>query len=351
MTTPMSGRHSEPQPQPRQAQPWQQPPHPGPGAAPVQDPRAEAVVPHDGYGTVLHGPGEVPRQADVPAPQGPGPMPGTGGAPAGAPAAPAAPGTSGAHAAPVRTGSPIIAPGLLPALVTTALCALLALASQVSQTLLVVPVVLLQAVTAAGWFRLNGMWPARQGIALAFLAGLAADAGLLLLGDGPERAAAVLVGTLAIWIAPVLVLQMRHRGAADERLYALTVTVSATVVTVLAGALAAPWPSGPEGSGDAVLTAVAAVAAAVVVRGLPLPAAAAAVLAAAAAAGSGAALDGVRGAVLGLTAGLCALAGLRVASYDFPSRFVHFTAGVSLPLALAAPAVPVVAGMLEHFGG
>ncbi|WP_344962481.1 hypothetical protein [Streptomyces thioluteus] len=34
-------------------------------------------------------------------------------------------------------------------------------------------------VTAAGWFRLNGMWPARQGIALAFLGGLAADAGLL----------------------------------------------------------------------------------------------------------------------------------------------------------------------------
>ncbi|MEK8171440.1 hypothetical protein NKH77_24465 [Streptomyces sp. M19] len=41
------------------------------------------------------------------------------------------------------------------------------------------PLVLLQAVTAAGWFRLNGMWPARQGIALAFLGGVAADAGLL----------------------------------------------------------------------------------------------------------------------------------------------------------------------------
>ena len=51
-------------------------------------------------------------------------------------------------------------------------------------------VVLLQAVTAAGWFRLNGMWPARQGIALAFLAGVAADAGLLLTGGGraPDRA-------------------------------------------------------------------------------------------------------------------------------------------------------------------
>jgi hypothetical protein len=28
-----------------------------------------------------------------------------------------------------------------------------------------------------------------------------------------------------------------------------------------------------------------------------------------------------------------------VASYDFPSRFVHLTAGVALPLAAAAPAV------------
>ncbi len=31
--------------------------------------------------------------------------------------------------------------------------------------------------------------------------------------------------------------------------------------------------------------------------------------------------------------------GLRVASYDYPSRFVHMTAGVALPLTLAAPAV------------
>ncbi|OEV05041.1 hypothetical protein AN216_04665 [Streptomyces oceani] len=45
------------------------------------------------------------------------------------------------------------------------------------------------------------------------------------------------------------------------------------------------------------------------------------------------------GALLGLAAGVCAVAGLRVASYDFPSRFVHLTAGVALPLSLAAPVV------------
>ncbi len=48
---------------------------------------------------------------------------------------------------------------------------------------------------------------------------------------------------------------------------------------------------------------------------------------------------GGEGAVLGLGAGVCALIGHRVASYDYPSRFVHFTAGVALPLAAAAPAV------------
>ncbi|MFE1783501.1 hypothetical protein ACFW9F_13130, partial [Streptomyces sp. NPDC059506] len=106
-----------------------------------------------------------------------------------------------------------------------------------------------------------------------------------------------------------------------------------------------PPPGKPGGAGGR------AAAGGVAGGGGRRPGPAAGVIAAGAVAGSGAALDGVRGAVLGLTAGLCALAGLRVASYDFPSRFVHFTAGVSLPLALAAPAVPVVAGMLEHFGG
>ena len=46
-----------------------------------------------------------------------------------------------------------------------------------------------------------------------------------------------------------------------------------------------------------------------------------------------------RRTLLAAAAGACALVGLRVASYDFPSRFVHFTAGVALPLTAAAPAV------------
>jgi hypothetical protein len=48
---------------------------------------------------------------------------------------------------------------------------------------------------------------------------------------------------------------------------------------------------------------------------------------------------GAKGALLGAVVAVCALIGHRVASYDYPSRFVHFTAGVALPLAAAAPAV------------
>ncbi|NEA17720.1 hypothetical protein G3I29_19840, partial [Streptomyces halstedii] len=83
--------------------------------------------------------------------------------------------------------SPIIAPGMQPAAITAALGLLLAGGAALGQYALLVPLVLLQAVTAAGWFRLNGMWPARQGIALAFAGGLVADVVLLAAGrdNGP----------------------------------------------------------------------------------------------------------------------------------------------------------------------
>lgn len=54
--------------------------------------------------------------------------------------------------------SPIIAPGMQPAAITAGLGLLLALGAAIGSYALVVPLVLLQAVTAAGWFRLNGMW-------------------------------------------------------------------------------------------------------------------------------------------------------------------------------------------------
>ncbi|MFD3722025.1 hypothetical protein [Streptomyces sp. NPDC058674] len=231
--------------------------------------------------------------------------------------------------------SPIIDPGPQPALLTAALGVLLAVAAVLGQYALLVPLIVLQGLTAAGWFRLNGMWPARQGIALAFAGALVADAAVLAVAEpyGPGA----IVGTLGAWVLLTLVLQLRSHADPDERMYGLMASVaSAALAVVCAGYLAADPAAATVGA--------AAVAVAVFARALPLPTAPSVGVALAAAAGAGIAVGGLTpvgagGALIGLAAGVCALVGLRVAAYDYPSKFVHMTAGVALPLAAAAPAV------------
>ncbi|MEU1517910.1 hypothetical protein ABZ490_38165 [Streptomyces sp. NPDC005811] len=238
--------------------------------------------------------------------------------------------------------SPIIEPGMQPAALTALLGLLLSGAAAVGSYALLVPLVVLQAVTAAGWFRLNGMWPARQGIALAFLGALVSDVALLVAGR--ENAPAAILGTLGVWVLLCLVLQLRSHADPDERMYGLMATVvSAALAIIATGHLGAD----PE----AVTVGAAAVAVAVLARALPLPTPASVVVALLAAAGAGIAVGGTtglgaQGALLGAGAAACALIGHRVASYDYPSRFVHFTAGVALPLAAAAPAVYVLGRVL-----
>lgn len=238
--------------------------------------------------------------------------------------------------------SPVIPPGVRPAGLTAVLGLLLAGGAAVGPYALLVPLILLQAVTAAGWFRLNGMWPARQGIALAFAGALAADA--VLLAVGKEHAPAAIIGTLGVWVLLTLVLQLRSHAGSDERMQGLMATIASAALAILAtGHLAA--------SADAVVVGGIAVAAAAVARALPLPGVASVVLSLLAAAGAGIAAGGAtgigtEGALLGLAAGVCALIGLRVASYDYPSRFVHMTAGVALPLTAAAPAVYLIGRVL-----
>ncbi|MGW3410849.1 hypothetical protein [Streptomyces sp. NPDC000888] len=231
--------------------------------------------------------------------------------------------------------SPIIEPGIQPAALTALLGLLLSGTAAVGQYALVVPLVLLQAVTAAGWFRLNGMWPARQGIALAFAGALTADVALL--AAGRENAPAAILGTLGVWVLLTLVLQLRSHADADTRMSGLMATVASAALAIVATGYLAAEP-------DAVTVGAAAVAVAVLARALPLPSAASVVVALLAATGAGIAVGGItdigtQGAFIGLGAGVCALIGHRVASYDYPSRFVHFTAGVALPLAAAAPTV------------
>ncbi|WP_329135650.1 hypothetical protein [Streptomyces sp. NBC_00670] len=295
-------------------------------------------------GAVPYEPQAAPAPAPVPAPE-PVPAPPVAGAAGGGDGTPYGPATvagntriTDAQRARLEGRSPIIEPGMQPALLTAVLGVLLAGAAVVGSYALVVPLVVLQAVTAAGWFRLNGMWPARQGIALAFLGGLVADVAVL--AAGREHGPAAILGTLGVWVLLTLVLQLRSHADPDERMYGLMATVVSAALTVVAtGHLAA--------DADAVTVGGVAVTVAVVARALPLPTVVSVVVALLAAAGAGVAVGGMTdlgasGAGLGVGAGVCALIGHRAASYDYPSRFVHFTAGVALPLAAAAPAVWVL---------
>ncbi|WP_395576699.1 hypothetical protein [Streptomyces sp. BK79] len=301
------GTYAQPQPQPQ--------PHPEPYAPQPQPQPYEPAA---------------PAATQQPAPAAPGSSQGPGYGPA---TLAGNTRVTDAQRARAEGRSPIIDPGMQPAALTALLGLLLAGGAALGTYALLVPLVALQALTAAGWFRLNGMWPARQGIALGFAGALAADAALLV----SDRSPAAILGTLGVWVLLSLVLQLRSHADPDERMYGLMATVAAAALAVIAGGHLAA-------DADAVTVGAVAVAVAVVARALPLPTPASVVVALLAAAGAGIAVGsvtdfGVAGALLGAGAAVCALVGHRAAAYDYPSRFVHFTAGVALPLAASAPAV------------
>ncbi|AKH83100.1 hypothetical protein AA958_13630 [Streptomyces sp. CNQ-509] len=232
--------------------------------------------------------------------------------------------------------SVLIAPGPQPAALTAVLAALLAVAAALDvRPGLAVAVALLQGVTAAGWFRLNGMWPAREGIALAAAAGLTATGAVLAVDEDDATIAAL--GSLGGWFLLICLVQLRSTTAPKERLTALNVALAAATLAVLASGYLAT-------ERHAVVVGAVAVAAGTMGRAVPLPPNASPVAAVAAAGAGGLAAGlgtdmGAAGGLLGLAAGVCVLIAVRVASYDYPSRFVHMTAGVSLPLTLSVPAV------------
>ncbi|MGW8374200.1 hypothetical protein [Streptomyces sp. ODS28] len=314
-------------------------PAPGPAPEPVHEHGPDPVPqPHHPGAAPLPAHLYAPTAGPLPPEQHPAPSP--GGIPEETPAVEAVQTAE----RPQRTGSPIVLPGLRPAAVTAVLGALLAALAPLGHLPLAAGVLVLQALTAAGWFRLNGMWPARQGIALAFLGGVAADVALLL--AGPDHTAPALVGTLGVWCVLNFVLHLRNRADPDERLYGLTAAIVSSGLTILASGLLTARPEAVTvGAGTVAVTVLART-----VLGSPYLSTAVALLAAV---GAGVALAQANGlgpgaSMLGLAAAVCALVGVRVAGYDFPSRFVHMTAGVALPLTLAAPAVHLLGRALSQ---
>ncbi|MFJ8900302.1 hypothetical protein ACIRIU_08305 [Streptomyces sp. NPDC102351] len=318
-----------------QGQTWEtqmQPPVP-----PVAAAEETSYLPPQGVGAAVpqgHPHPHPQAQAPVSAPVAPAPETAGGAGPGYGPATLAGnTRITDAQRARAEGRSPIIEPGMQPAVLTAVLGLLLAGGAALGTYALLVPLVVLQGLTAAGWFRLNGMWPARQGIALGFLGALAADAAMLL----SDRSPAAILGTLGVWVLLSLMLQLRSHADPDERMYGLMATVVAAALAIAAGGYLAA-------DADAVVVGAVAVAAAVVARALPVGTAASVVLALVAAGGAGFAVGGMEtdGALLGAGSAVCALIGHRVAAYDYPSRFVHFTAGIALPLAAAGPAVHVL---------
>ncbi|WP_425247461.1 hypothetical protein [Streptomyces sp. NEAU-NA10] len=316
---------------------------PQPGAAPAHGAGAQTGAAEPSWQhQPPHGRQQAPyadQRHQQPTPHTPAPQPEGDAAPSYGPATLAGNArVTDAQRARLEGRSPIIEPGMQPAALTALLGLLLSGTAAVGTYALLAPLVVLQAVTAAGWFRLNGMWPARQGIALAFLGALAADAALL--AAGRAHAPAAILGTLGVWVLLCLVLQLRSHADPDERMYGLMATVASAALAIVATGHLGADP-------DAVTVGAAAVAAAALARALPLPTPASVAVSLLAAAGVGIAVGGMtdlgtKGALLGAGAAICALIGHRVASYDYPSRFVHFTAGVALPLAASAPAVYVL---------
>lgn len=327
-----TGGHQQPQSRPGGQYTHAQDPHPY-----SQGPEP-AYLPPQSYPLPPETPAPAPTPAPAAAAAAPYEAPAAGGPAYSNPSMAGNSRITDAQRARAEGRSPIIAPGMRPAGLTAGLALLIAAAAFGGRYAVVVPLLVLQALTAAGWFRLNGMWPARQGIALAFAGGVVADVALLV--AGAEHGPAAIIGTLGVWVLLTYVLQLRSQASPDERMAGLMATIASSALTVLAtGTLAA--------SMDAVTVGGIAVAVAVVVRALPLPGAGSVVAALVAAAGAGILAGGMtdlgaQGALLGFAAGGCALIGLRVASYDYPSRFVHMTAGVALPLTAAAPAIYLI---------
>src|SRR5690606_24929799 len=207
-----------------QGQTWEtsvQPPVP---AAAVDE---TAYLPPQGHPEPVSGPtvhpgyGEAVTYGTPP----PGPLP------AAAPVPPASARVTGAQRARAEGRSRVIEPGMQPAALTALLGLLLAGGAALGTYALLVPLIALQGLTAAGWFRLNGMWPARQGIVLGFLGALAADVALL----ASDRAPGAILGTLGVWVLLSLVLQLRSHADPDERMYGLMATVAAAALAILAG--------------------------------------------------------------------------------------------------------------------
>jgi hypothetical protein len=211
-------------------------------------------------------------------------------------------------------------------------------------------VVAVQLLTVLGWFRLVGVGGTRPMIAAAWLAGVGADAVVVVVHPFDELAP--LTGALGVGFAlTVLARLLDRRDGADDP-GAVAALGAGVVGTLLAVAPAAYVVATRHLTYAAAFAALAAAVARLVWtlaggrRGNAMATVAAVVLATAFTAIGAVAghldLSVTTGAALGLASGVTALIGARLADHGAPTRAVRRTAGVALPLAFAGFAAYVV---------
>jgi hypothetical protein len=192
------------------------------------------------------------------------------------------------------------------------------LASMVSQSALLAPVLIAQGLLVVGWYAVLGVPGRDLGALLAIAAGLTGD--IAMVGRGGDPSIGPLAGVLGAGVAAAIAVQLVRTDGRDRVTASLTATVSAVVLSLLAATLVAE--RGATHGQTVTVVAVLATGAATAVLAAPLPPA----LAEAPAFGAAVVLGTVAGviagdmdtwevAVLAASAGALAVAGRRAAAY------------------------------------
>jgi hypothetical protein len=192
------------------------------------------------------------------------------------------------------------------------------LASMISQTALLVPVLLAQALLVVGWYAVLGVPGRDLGAVLAIGAGFTGDIAMVVRDGDPSLGP--LAGVLGAAMAVAIGVQLVRTDGRERVTASLTATVSAVVLSLLAATLLAE--RGATHGQTVTVVAVLATGAATAVLAAPLPPAFAEAPAFAAATVLGTLAGVIAGdmdtwevAVLAASAGVLAVAGRRAAVY------------------------------------
>ena len=233
----------------------------------------------------------------------------------------------------------------MPAALTLALAAALALGAYAGDVVLLLAVLVVQGLLVSGWHRALDVPGALGGVVLAGAVAVAADVLLLVRDDA--RPLTPVTGVLGVAVLGALIHQLARRPDRAR----LTASLTATMTLVALVALAALFLPAAQTRGEAALAALVALAAAVAVAADLLPSVP--LVRAAVAVAAGVAVGGLIGALTGLAVGPAVLMGgvgsaVGAAGTALVRREPRpdLATAAAVPLALAGPVAYVLGRIL-----